>query len=570
MSGVQGQRPVQIVTDSGDSAMDDTNNAVRVNLVTGGGAGGTSSTDEATYTPTTSMGTPAMGAVDEVAADSAAEGTLAIIRATTARALHVNLRDAAGSELSVGGGTQYTEDAAAAANPVGNAQILVRADTPGALVTTDGDNVARRGTNFGAAFTQIVTSAGAFVDSFSGGTQYTEDAAAAADPVGTALIMVRDDSLSAQTSTDGDNIAARGTDKGELYVKHVDAIPVTDNSSSLTVDNAALSVTGGGTEATALRVTVATDSTGVLSVDDNGSTLSVDDGSGSLTVDNTVLSVVGGGTEATAQRVTIASDSTGVLSVDDNGSTLSVDDGAGSLTVDNAALSVVGGGTEATAQRVTIASDSTGVLSVDDNGGSLTVDGTLTVTQSTASSLNAQVVGDVAHSATDSGNPVKMGAKAIEYGSNPTEVDAGERTDLYATRGGIPFHIGGHPNAITRSFVFADADNAQTDTSLLTVAAGTRIVITKLSVFVDSATTNSGGVAVRIGFGTANVPTPSSSGVNGLLFNHPGIAAGSGVVEGNGAGILGIGASNEDLRITSEDPTAGSITVTFTYYTASA
>lgn len=87
----------------------------------------------------------------------------------------------------------------------------------------------------------------------------------------------------------------------------------------------------------------------------------------------------GGGVEAAALRVTIASDSTGVLSVDDNGSTLSVDDGAGSLTVDNAALSVTGGGVEASALRVTIANDSTGVVSVDDNGGSITVDGTVGV-----------------------------------------------------------------------------------------------------------------------------------------------------------------------------------------------
>lgn len=64
---------------------------------------------------------------------------------------------------------------------------------------------------------------------------------------------------------------------------------------------------------------------------------------------------------------------TNVVSVDDNG---------GSLTVDNSTLSVLGGGTEATAQRVTIANDSTGVLSVDDNGGSLTVDGTVAATQS--------------------------------------------------------------------------------------------------------------------------------------------------------------------------------------------
>jgi hypothetical protein len=44
--------------------------------------------------------------------------------------------------------------------------------------------------------------------------------------------------------------------------------------------------------------------------------------------------LAGGGVEASAMRVTIASDSTGVVSVDDNGSTVSVDDGAGSLTVD--------------------------------------------------------------------------------------------------------------------------------------------------------------------------------------------------------------------------------------------
>lgn len=113
---------------------------------------------------------------------------------------------------------------------------------------------------------------------------------------------------------------------------------------------------GAGLEATALRVTLATDSTGVLSVDDNGS---------SLTVDNPALSVTGGGVEASALRVTLANDSTGVLSVDDGGS---------SLTVDNAALAVTGGGLEASALRVTLASDSTGVLSVDDGGASLTVD----------------------------------------------------------------------------------------------------------------------------------------------------------------------------------------------------
>ena len=89
----------------------------------------------------------------------------------------------------------------------------------------------------------------------------------------------------------------------------------------------------------------------------------------------TATGAVGGGTEAGATRVTIANDSTGVVSVDDN---------SGSLTVDNTILSVTGGGSEATAQRVTIANDSTGVVSVDDNGGSLTTDSPTTGIEGTA------------------------------------------------------------------------------------------------------------------------------------------------------------------------------------------
>lgn len=103
------------------------------------------------------------------------------------------------------------------------------------------------------------------------------------------------------------------------------------------------------------------------------------------------LSTAGGGTEATALRVTIANDSTGVVSIDDNGASITID---GTVTANLAAgtnnigdvdvlsvpapLSTAGGGTEATALRVTIANDSTGVVSIDDNGASITVDGTVT------------------------------------------------------------------------------------------------------------------------------------------------------------------------------------------------
>lgn len=58
---------------------------------------------------------------------------------------------------------------------------------------------------------------------------YTEDAAAPANPEGTALAMVRDDGLAGSlTTTDGDIVMARGNNKGELYVKHTDSVAVTN------------------------------------------------------------------------------------------------------------------------------------------------------------------------------------------------------------------------------------------------------------------------------------------------------------------------------------------------------
>ncbi|HET9672418.1 MAG TPA: hypothetical protein VFQ40_06170 [Actinomycetota bacterium] len=54
-------------------------------------------------------------------------------------ALAVNLRDAAGTELAVGGGTQYDEDTASAAAEKLMMAGVVRKDVAGSLVDTDGD-----------------------------------------------------------------------------------------------------------------------------------------------------------------------------------------------------------------------------------------------------------------------------------------------------------------------------------------------------------------------------------------------------------------------------------------------
>lgn len=122
----------------------------------------------------------------------------------------------------------------------GNLRVRIAAGGNGDGALLDGSNSAIKAsvldyTNSNPLAVRLTDTNGDYVNA-GAGTQYTEDAAAAADPVGNAIIMVRKDTLAALTSADGDNVAARGTDKGELYVKHVDAIPVTDNGGSLTVD----------------------------------------------------------------------------------------------------------------------------------------------------------------------------------------------------------------------------------------------------------------------------------------------------------------------------------------------
>ena len=167
------------------------------------------------------------------------------------------------------------------------------------------------------------------------------------------------------------------------------------------------------------------------------------------------------------------------------------------------------------------------------------------------------VHGNVAHDAADAGNPNKIGGKAVAHSANPTAVAAADRTDWYFNRAGIPFIIGGHPNIVT---IEAAYTAAQTDTAIVTIATGLKIVVTSLLTRCDNA--NTVDVGFRVGFGTANTPTTT-----GVVDSHPGVAPGSGTNVGDGSGIVGIGADNEDLRVTSEVPTTGSFRVVAKYYT---
>lgn len=146
---------------------------------------------------------------------NAAEGAARTIRLIGKGVASAPVRAAAGGG---GAGTEYTE---------GDTDGSI---TGGAILWEDTGDTLRA---VSAAKPLPVN----LVSGSSAGTEYVEDAAAPANPSAGALSLRRRDTLSgAEVSADLDWVTANATAKGELYVKQTDAVPVTDNGGSLTVD----------------------------------------------------------------------------------------------------------------------------------------------------------------------------------------------------------------------------------------------------------------------------------------------------------------------------------------------
>ena len=155
----------------------------------------------------------------------------------------------------------------------------------------------------------------------------------------------------------------------------------------------------------------------------------------------------------------------------------------------------------------------------------------------------------------------ELGLHGVDTSATPKAVNAGVRAFWPTLRNGIPFMIGGHPNTKTKNLQITAADGALTDAVIVSAFEGTAIVVTKLSVNTSKA--NSAFPLVRIGFGAANVPAADAEQV---LFHNGSMQAAISQVEGSGAGIIGIGAAGEDLRVTCGAPTGGDINIIVTYF----
>ena len=314
-----------------------------------------------------------------------------------------------------------------------------------------------------------------------------------------------------------------------------------------TLDATTAIAAGGGVEAGALRVTVASDSTGVLSVDDNGASLTVDgtvastqsgtwsirnqDGSG-----NNLTSALRGSERALSVQLV---DGSGNQVTSFGGGTQYTEDGASAggetgtvfLGVRNDAATSK---TSADGDFSAIATDSAGRVGIADLGGSVTVDGFTTVggaayvrlTDGTNTvSVNAngglEVTGGVPHDSVDAGNPLKLGAKAESSITTVTNVADADRTDVYADINGVLItkdHVSYGDIIVTRA---TDTGGTSTAFTAFGATASQRNYITTITVY-NSSTTN-GFVDLRDGAaGTViyTIPLPALGGAT-ISFQVP-------------------------------------------------
>lgn len=362
---------------------------LQVDILSGGGVGGTAMTDDDAFTPATSSFTPVGGMFDDASPDSVDEGDAGIVRMSANRNLYTTIRDFAGNERG--------------ANVDASGNLNVAFDSGSVNVTNDID-----------------------INDISKGTQSND-------------VKVTLDSEDVTSGTADNFKADANLQVGDSDVANGNPVPVSDAGGTLTVDGTVVISSGSvdivtlpsgnlGQQAMAASLSTVpasniTDETYIgdvkfgegLPANDGvdigdvtinnasgASAVNIQDGGNSITVDGAVT-VSSGSVDVTntITETNSAAIKTAVELIDDaiSGSEMQVDIvgslPAGSNNIGDvdvlsvpAPLSTTGGGTEATALRVTVANDSTGVVSIDDGGGSLTVDGTVTVSSGSVDITN--------------------------------------------------------------------------------------------------------------------------------------------------------------------------------------
>jgi len=169
-------------------------------------------TDDAAFTPATDKVLMLGAFADETTPDAVNEGDAGVVRMTLNRGLHVNLRDAAGAELTPSQDATH-DSAALAAGP----QMMAVAGTTAPTAVTAGDAVRAWALPNGTLAVNLRDAAGAEV-AVAGGTQYDEDTAHVSGDKVTMAGVVRVDTAAAQSGTTGDRTVLISDASGRLHV----------------------------------------------------------------------------------------------------------------------------------------------------------------------------------------------------------------------------------------------------------------------------------------------------------------------------------------------------------------
>lgn len=318
--------------------------------------------------------------------------------------------------------------------------------------------------------------------------------------------------------------------KQDTIIGHVDGIEAL--LGTIDSDTSNLSVVGGGTEATAIRVTIASDSTGVLSIDDNG---------GAITVDGTVTANAGTGTFAVSGPLTDAELRATAVPVS---GTVTANAGTGTLAVSLASVpshAVTNAGTFAVQVSSALPAGTNAIGKLSANSGvdigDVDVLTLPNVTLAAGTNTN-EVVGDAAHDAEIAGNPLRIAGRAMS--ADYTAVATGDTADLLATLLGKSVNL---PYALPANTWSYASPSAVTDTAddeaKAAGAAGVRNYITGIQVFnghdtvgtevviKDGSTVKWRGWAEQTGGGCSAVFNPPLRGTAATAVNVANITTGS-------------------------------------------
>lgn len=212
-------------------------------------------------------------------------------------------------------------------------------------------------------------------------------------------------------------------------------------------------------------------------------------------------------------------------------------------------------------------------VGIHDSGNSITVDAptgtpvavqignaTLVVgviDETGASAVDALAVGGgTAHDAVDSGNPLKIGAKAAT--AVPTAVAAADRVNIWADLYGRQVTQLGVPVG-TEKWATAQYTTSQTGVALLTPTAGKKLIITAVQIQAGATT----AATVQLWFGGSG-DTTYSRGTDRAIFDGefaPSATLKPGFTQTKESGWVA-GAADDVLRVT----TSANITITFTVW----